>query len=374
MKIAFIIQDRRSIYGAERATLDLAFALMQEQGIEVCVILISESRLGGGQSPFREALEAIGLDTISISTDRPLSFRLVKKLRDTVADYGVNVVHTIGPKATFHAFFAFRNRSTALVSTVHGWLFRRDLKERFYEWLERAILKRFSGVVVLSRYYEAFLLSHGFSPSRVCRIPTGLHVEDLPEVGTSATEDPSDVVYTVGMLGRFSEEKNYGMFLDAAAILVERKVPLRFLIAGEGPRGKWIHQQIQSLHLEKEVRVEGYMDAAAFMKKVDMLAVCSRIENLPYSVLEAMAWARPVVATRVGGLPDLIEEGETGWLCDLDDAQKMADYMQILAGDSDRSREMGKKGRTKLESEFMASSSVKKHLKWYQELLEGVFE
>ena len=208
MNVAFLMQDVGAMYGAERATLDLITHL-KKAGEHVHVLLIDEMRLGLEQSDLRDALAGSGIAYTRLPTADAFSSALIRRIRGAAEDAHAQVVHTIGPKATFHGFFAIRKTGIKLCSTVHGWLFRRDPKERFYEWLERKLLQRFDRVIVLSSFYRNCLLEKGFKMDRVVHIPSGLDAESLVSVGDARNSLVSDQSFTVGMIGRLSAEKNH---------------------------------------------------------------------------------------------------------------------------------------------------------------------
>jgi glycosyltransferase involved in cell wall biosynthesis len=112
----------------------------------------------------------------------------------------------------------------------------------------------------------------------------------------------------------------------------------------------------------------GFMARDDFFQQAHVVVLCSNMENLPYTILEAMAWSRPVVATRVGGLPDLVDDGATGFLVAPDDAADLAGRLIRLANDGELRNKMGEMGRYKLESEFEVDQMVAKHLDVYQSL------
>ena len=369
MKITFLMQDIGVMYGAERATLDLLTRL-QKSGEPVNVLLIDEERLGLERSDLRDALTGAGIPYIRLQTTVAFSPSLIRRIRRAAEESRADVVHTIGPKATFHGFFAIRGTRIRLVSTVHGWLFRRDPKEFFYEWLERKILRHFDRVIVLSSYYRDYLLTCGFKRDRVVHIPSGLDAEAIVSREEARESLASISPFTVGMMGRLSAEKNHPMFLRAAKQVADRGVKIRFLIAGTGPERFRIEQSIQELGLSDSVQMGGYLPVGQFMRQVHVLVLCSRIENLPYSVMEAMAWCRPVVATAVGGLPDLVDEGKTGYLLPSEDDEALASRLCEIAVWPRWAEEMGRAGRQKLENEFAVERMGQQHRDLYVSLKE----
>lgn len=364
MNIAFLMQDVGAMFGAERATLDLVTRL-RKAGEDAGVLLIDERRLRLGRSDLRDALSAAGVPLIRLPTSHPFSPDLVRQLRKTAAEGNTHIVHAVGPKATLHAYLAFRNTDTRLFGTVHGWLFRRDPKERFYEWLERRMLKRYDCVIVLSSFYRAILLKNGFQPDRVVLIRSGLDVESLVSEEEAKSSLSSANPFTVGTIGRLSAEKNPVMFLRAARVLLERGVQIRFIVAGEGPERAKLDQLVEKWGLSESVRMPGYLSVRDFMKQVNVLVQCSFIENFPYSIMEAMAWRRPVVATAVGGVPELIEEGKTGFLVPPDDHEALANRICEMAFWPRLIEEMGAAGRRKMEREFALRTSVERHRELY---------
>jgi glycosyltransferase involved in cell wall biosynthesis len=369
MNIAFLMQDVGAMYGAERATLDLITQL-KKAGETVHVLLINEERLGLGQSDLRDALAESGVSFVRLRTGGAFSPSLIRRIRNAAEESRANVVHTIGPKATFHGHFAIRGTRIRLVSTVHGWLFRRDPKERLYEWLERRILKRYDRVIVLSLYYRNYLLDSGFKADRVVHIASGLNSDSLVSVEEARSSLAAAQSFTIGMIGRLSAEKNHEMFLRAAKEIVGRGIKCRFVIAGLGPERTRIHGLVQRLGLEPFVQLCGYLPVDKFMRQIHVLVQCSRIENLPYSIMEAMAWCRPVVATNVGGLPDLIDEGKTGYLVPSEDHEALANRICEMSAWPRLVEEMGLAGRKKLESDFAIDRASRRHRELYISLLE----
>ena len=368
MKIGFVMQDTGRIWGAERATLDLLCGL-RDEGLSVSVLLIHEKRLKLEHGDLKTALSSEGIPTVQFDVRNAFSPALVRGLTRAVSDGGVDIVHTIGPKATLHGWLAFSGMNIKRVSTVHGWLLRPDPKERFYEWLEKQALRRFDRVVVLSKYYRDLMEADGVDANRLVWIPAGVKATALVSVEEAlASLDPIPV-FTVGMLGRLSEEKNHAMFIRAARLLVEKRLPVRFVIAGEGRLKADIRRMIEESSLNGCMELAGYMDAGEFMKRIHCLAVCSRIENLPQNIKEAMAWCRPVVATGVGGIPDLVVDGETGFQVSPDAVREMAGRLSVLASDRGLVTRLGRGGRAKLEREFSIKRSVEAHRAMYGELV-----
>lgn len=371
MHVTFVMQDTGALYGAERATLDLACGLRDTGQIDVSATLIHESRLHSQGNGVHQAFVDSGIPATSIPTRRPFSWGLVRAIRRHILDRKVDCVHVVGYKAAVHGGLATRfGRICPWVSTVHGWLGSPDFKERFYDWLEVQALKRAQGVVVLSRFYERKLSEKGIRPDRLKWIPSGIQLDSL-SVDAACGPFRSEAEPVIGILGRLSSEKNHSMFLRVASRLVESNTRAHFLIAGDGPERSKVHRMVRDHELEPHVTLAGVMNRDDFFRQVDLPVLCSRIENLPYVILEAMAWSRPIVATRVGGVPDLVAPGVNGLLVDDQDVDGMVRAIESLLSDRPLARAMGSAGRVRLEAEFTLARSAEAHVDMYRQLVAG---
>ena len=365
VKIVFFVQDTPAVYGAERATLDLALGL-REAGEQVEFFLIEELRNpAGAGSGLAAAVASVGFACTRFPAGGRFSPALASAVKAAFVARGADLLHLVGYKANVHAWWGgIRPR----VATVHGWLFRREFKERFYGWLDVLALQRCDGVICLSRYYRALLEERGLRPAALALIPSGLR--QAPALSDALVDRPSGRPFTFGMMGRFSEEKNHRAFLRAAALLHARFPEVQFRLAGGGPLEKALRAEARTAGLEAVLEFSGYQDVDAFMPQLDVYVICSWIENLPYSILEAMGWARPVIGSRVGGIPDLVEDGRTGWLFDPRDEGALLRAMENALADPDRARRLGRAGREKLDAGFRPAVCIERHRALSRDLVE----
>jgi len=359
------MQDTGAVYGAERATLDLARGL-SEAGFVPCFLLIHEVRLGGEKSEFREAIISAGFSCQELSVAHPFSLKLVRDIRKYASAFRDVVVHAVGYKADIHAGLASKwGRLFPVVSTVHGWLYRPDLKEQFYKVVDLYALKRLSHVIVLSSYYEQLLLTHGIDGSRLSRIPSGMRVA-LPDEADNR-EEADDQIIRIGMLGRLSWEKNHEMLLRAVQLLREKsEVNFGVEMAGTGLLKVALEKRITDLDLSGCCRLAGYVNSDDFFERMDILVHCSRVENLPYSIMEAMARKIPVVGTSVGGIPDLISDRETGFLVDDDAYESLASVLEELIWDVSLRKQVGDAGYEKIKNKFSFEQFIQHHVGLYE--------
>lgn len=370
MKVAFLLQDTRSLYGAEQATLQLAEGLAAS-GISVFVLLMHEVRMGDGARAMAAALRG-RLPVREIAVSGRLSRSAIAGIREIMATEQIDVLHSMGYKADWHAGLASNwGRLFPVVSTVHGWLFRWQLKERLFQVLNIRALRRFSRVIVLCDFYERYLRRCGFSPVQLARIPTGLRMESLvSRTDALALWQTPGEVFTFGMLGRLSSEKDHALLIRAAARLARQldhsPRSWRMLIAGDGPLRDRLKRSLNRRGLSDRVSLPGRMRPDEFFRQVHVLVQCSRVENQPMSVMEAMAWMRPVIATRAGGLPELVRDGETGTLVPKGSvsalAAAMRDYLMVSA----KAQAEGVSGRDHLEQDFSFERMVEDTIGVYE--------
>jgi glycosyltransferase involved in cell wall biosynthesis len=362
MNIIFLLQDTGRLYGAEQATVDLASLLQEVPGVSCHLLLIEETRLPHRAEDLRLALCERGLSFTTIPTAHAFSPRLIREIRKHVRKLNGHLLHTSGYKADIHGLPACR-KQVPLVSTVHGWLCRPDLKERFYGWLNLRFLRHFDRVIVLSRHYREHLAACGIAEDRLVRIPSGLNTP--PNVTPSPR--PADRPFTVGILGRLSWEKNHALFVEAASSVHRTAPDIRFLIAGDGPEKQSIQNLVAQAGLNECINMPGFMDKNEFFSAIDLMVLCSRIENLPFSILQAMARDVPVVATNVGGIPDLIEHEATG-LLSTQESSSLAEAILRLANETELASKLATNAREKLRREFSVETWRDSHINHYRKL------
>ena len=370
MRVVFLLQDRRSLYGAEQATIQLVSGL-SAAGVEVRVILLREVRLGPGDSPLAAAFRSV-VPVEEMPVEGRLSRSAVKGIRRLMQEWGADVLHSTGYKADVHAGLAAKwGRLFPIVATVHGWLFRWRFKERLFQWLDIRALRRFSRVLVMSGFYEQYLRRRGFHPLQLARIPIGVKAEELaPRREARRLWESPDAVFTFGMLGRLSEEKNHGLLLKAA-VRLRRDMdasprPWRIVIAGEGPLRKQLKRRIRQLQLEDRVQLAGHLGSAEFFRRVHVLVQCSKVENQPMSVMESMAWMRPAVVTRAGGLPELVEDGETGLIVPAGSSRGLAAAMKDCLIAPAKAQAAGLRARARVEEHYSYETMIRDHIGVYE--------
>jgi glycosyltransferase involved in cell wall biosynthesis len=351
------------MYGAEAVILNLSLAL-NAGGQDVGVLAVFQNSARPNLD-LRTAAEKAGLETHLIECRGQFDPAVPSRLRRLTKTLQIDIVHSHGYKADIYAGWALRRSGVALVATCHNWI-DSSVMLRMYGWLDRRMLRSFQQVAAVSQAVRTRLLAAGLKPERVQIIRNGivLSQDSLPR------DVPSDCPLTVGLVGRLSREKGIDIFITASGAVLRQYPSARFLIAGDGPEHDLLQSLIHELKLHDQVCLVGRCeDMAGFYSSLDLLVISSHTEGLPMALLEAMAYGLPVVATRVGDIPSVIEEDRTGKLVPPGDPAAVAAAIVALLSDSRSRRAMGVRARERVAAEFSASTMAQRYGQLYRDAI-----
>lgn len=233
------------------------------------------------------------------------------------------------------------------------WL-RGGVRESVYGFVSRRVV---DAVVVNSTAAAKELTGRFRVPeSKIKNIGVGTDLEKI------ARAEPNEALRrelglggskVVGVVAKLSPVKGHDHFLEAAAFVSRAYGNVRFLVVGDGPERTRLERTAGELGISDKVHFLGVRDdVPAVLKLMDVLVLSSLSEGSPNVVLEGMASGVPIVGTRVGGVPELVEDGVSGLLVDPGDAPGMSNAVLALLTDPDRARAMGEKGRTRATEDY----------------------
>jgi glycosyltransferase involved in cell wall biosynthesis len=270
----------------------------------VHVAAIIEPSLADGH-PFVEQLEALGVPITRVVVGARSYLREYRLLSALIARLEPRVVHTHGYRADVVGGAVARARRVPTVSTVHGFT-GGGRRNRLYEWVQSVALKRSDAVIAVSAPLVTRLAEDGVPHDKIHCIPNGFApvVDTITRAAARRVLSLRDDVLVVGWVGRLSKEKGADVMLDA---LAESAPRWHLSIIGEGDEFDDLRQQAAALRITDRVAWHGSLpNAGSLLTAFDAFVLSSRTEGTPITLLEAMHAGVPIVATRVGGVPDVI--------------------------------------------------------------------
>ena len=222
---------------------------------------------------------------------------------------------------------------------------------------------------------EVCIREEGCDPDRVVVVRNGLdtaHFDALARQPLQAPLPLEDGDVPVAVIGNLWRVKGHRALVEAATEIVARIPRVKFLCAGEGPERDFLERRIAGLGLENTVHLLGHrLDIPAILSRSRAACLCSSAEGLSNALMEAMASSLPIVATSVGGNPELVRPGENGLLVPFGDARALSTALVQLLSDPAAAAEMGRRGRLRIESELTLEKMAEGHGALYRRALDA---
>jgi glycosyltransferase involved in cell wall biosynthesis len=321
---------------------------------------------GSGPHPFVASLESDGVTVIQLRVGARDYWGERKAIRALCREVRPHVVHTHGFRPDVISASAARAEGIPLVSTCHGFV-ESTLRGRAYQWLDRRALRRFDAVVAVSPSIASRLRASGVANRRIHLLFNAFAQNSEPLTRNAARQllDLPEVP-VIGWVGRLSAEKGPDVALEAFARLNHPSAHLLFV--GEGREQIPLRNRAKSLGVSDRLIWRGVVpDARRLFPAFDGFLLSSRTEGTPMALLEAMAADVPIVATRVGGVPDVVDDS-SAWLVDSGDAAAMARALFEMLDRPELARARAESARETLRQRF----AIDPWLSRYESIYRGV--
>ena len=317
--------------GGLESVVRLLAAGQARRGHAVSAVLVLDP--GAESHPLIEPLSAAGVQVVPVIVPARAYHREWKALRAVIRRLTPDVVHTHGYRADVLAGAAARRGGVPAVTTVHGFT-GGGRKNRVYEWLQVRSFRRMAAVVAVSRPLVDRLAAEGVSRNRIACIPNAWAPSGPPYGREEARRllgiDPRRCV--LGWVGRVSTEKGADVFVRALALVTDPEVTAS--IIGDGRERPAVEALAADLGVTGRITWHGTVpDAARFYPAFDAFVLSSRTEGTPIALFEAMAARIPVVASAVGGVPEVAGGGAAALLVRPDEPAELADAITTLRVD-----------------------------------------
>jgi L-malate glycosyltransferase len=332
---------------------------------------------------FLREIEALKLDISEYRIHSLLGARTLRRQWGFARDLRrnrVRLVHAYGFYANVFSIPAARLAGCLTIASVRDTGVFSD-RAKSKALLQKNVCRMAHRVIANSGAVRDWLVALGMNEDRIVVIPNGIDVIDVNDERRRPFDFPirrqlaiAREAPMVAVVSRLNKKKGIEYFLEAAAVVRERFPEARFLIVGSSGVDPHYQPALESrareLNLSDSVIFTGERnDIPALLREIDLSVLPSLSEGLSNSLLEAMAARVPVVATNVGGNPEVVQDGRTGLLVPPSDAQALAQAIIRILESADLARRFGDAGYARVKNEFSLAATVRRTEELYRELL-----
>ncbi len=280
---------------------------------------------------------------VSVPDRGPLDWRPLGTLARLCRAEKVAIWHAHDYKTNLLGLLLRRSWPMRLVTTVHGWTDRTG-RAPLYHWLDRRLLAHYDRVICVTESLREECLGLGTPTERCHFVPNAIEAPaDPPALRRRGTEGAG---CRLGAVGRLSPEKGFDLLIRAADELLRRGWDVSLRIAGDGPARADLERLIGDLGRGDRIALVGHLgDPGELYRDVDAFVLSSRREGLPNVLLEAMAFALPCLATKVGGVGPMLRNGHDGLLAEPDSIPALVGGLERLLEDASLGARLGRAAR-----------------------------
>lgn len=336
-------------------------------------ILVACLREGG---PYEEKLRDLGIEVRNFDLKTILDVRIIYHLARLIKEHRIDMIQTsVFPADVYGRISGRLANVKTIISTVHR---ANDHKQetiyRFLWWVDTLTMTLTSNLVAVSEGVKRYVIGlHRANPDKVKVIYNGIDVSKYPlHVDASIMKRELKLQgcsAVVGYVGRLISVKGLTYLIEAAHRILKRRKNVHFLIVGDGPLRDYLTEKVKKLEMGENVHFVGFRDdIPEVLTTMDIVVQPSLYEGFPLAILEAMCSAKPVVATRVGGVPEVVEHQRTGLLIPPGDAEALTEAIMWLLDDPVKCEKMGRDARRKVTSQFNIERMVTEYEAFYRDL------
>lgn len=328
--------------------------------------------------PFAEDLKKHGIDVEVIEQRSRFDFSVVNKLKDLIESENYEIVHSHGARANLISYFLKKKVNAKFITTVHS-DYLLDFKDNFYKNivftnLNKFALKRFDNYIAVSDSFKDMLVSRGFDKDKIFTIYNGIFLKDRAIKDKESYLKEKNIAYKdkfiVGILARLDKVKDHETFLRAAREVLDKDKSVIFLIAGDGQDKEHLLSLSKELALEDNVYFLGNEEHPYnFLNAIDINVLCSLSESFPYVIMEGGSLKKATIASKVGGIPKIILDGETGNLFEKQDYKALAAHILDLKNNDDERKKLGENLYSRIIDNFTHIKMAEKHVDIYRKIV-----
>ena len=350
--------------GPERQVLGLARALAAHR-----TTFVSFAERGLAR-PLLDRATAEGFGAVELASNFPRVGRAIREVADQLRTLRADVLCTSGYKPDLIGWRAARRAGIPVIAIAHGWT-GATWRVRVYEWLDALAMRSADAVVCVSSATADRVRRAGVPAGRCVIIRNALDTTPYDTPRPEARRNVESLFATppatiLGAVGRLSPEKGFDVFIDAAAEILRERRDVGVVLFGDGPSRATLARRIEEHGLAGRFLLAGFRnDLERYLPGLDLAVSSSHTEGLPVAILESMAAGVPVVATAVGGTPEVVLDDVTGIIVPPGRPDFLAGTIRILLDRPEVRRAMGALGAARVRSEFTFAAQAAR----YEELL-----
>lgn len=321
------------------------------------------------------------IDTVLLEQKSRFDISVANKLADMINEEKFDILHVHGARANFVAMLMKHKVKVPVVTTMHSdYLLDFDtfIKKLVFLNMNKLALRTIDYFIAVSDNFKDMLIERGFAPNKIHTVYNGMDFSMVTKSPTPKAEFAKnhgfewekDCVY-VGIAARFDLVKGVDVFIRSAKEVIEKYDNVRFLIAGDGPERDNLTSLAKELNIEDKVIFLGFVrDIYGFLNFIDINTLTSLCESFPYSMLEGAAMKAPMVSSRVGGIPSLVIDGETGFLFECGDYKQMAEKIGIFVENPELIKEFGEAIYERATTKFSNDTFADSHIRIYNDIIK----
>lgn len=357
------------LFGAERVILNLA----RRTKDALCYV----GAVHNVHNPHLEVIDeakSMGLPTAVFESRGQLDLGTVFRIKKFIVDAQIDIIHTHNYKSDLLGFWASRLVGIKWVGTNHVW-HSTDGKLKFYETLDAFFLKFADKVTAVSQEIKDDLVHKGFKGEKVAVIDNGIDIGKFQHKMNAgelkrALFNLSEDSFVVVIVGRLAKEKGHDIFFRAAQGIIEKYPHIKFLVIGDGPLRSSLEIIVNDMGLSQNVIFAGIRnDMPHIYAMCDLMVNSSYIEGLPMTILEAMAAHVPVIATRIGAVPKVIDDQKNGIFLEAGDVDALAKAIVELMEDAPKRKRFADEAYQDVCERFSDDRMAQRYCEIYKEML-----
>jgi glycosyltransferase involved in cell wall biosynthesis len=339
-------------YGAEQMIMTLITAL-DRGSFDVRLATLEKKR--ASSTAIVSAARAAGIDAVTLPCQGWLDWNAIQALKSLVEEEKIEILHCHEPKSRLYGAVVSRMTGIPMIATHHLWT-GQNLRTRLVESIDAAVLHGCDKVIGVSSSVAESMRRVLVSSRRIEVIPNGINLgsfeDELQNDEVRASLGIPRGVPVIGAVGRLDIQKAHERLIEAAREVTDAGQNAVYVIFGEGVERPHLESLVRELGLTGRVLLPGYRkDIRPYLAMMDVFAMPSRREGTPMALLEAMAMKKPVVATAVGGVPDVLRNGIDGIMLP-ENGDGLGDALLKLLRDPACASQMARSGRRRVETEF----------------------